>query len=117
MKYTLLIYESPADFAALRDPKQGEAIMTGVMRYLQALKDAGVFVDGAGLQPPDTATTLRLRDGQHLVQDGPFADIKEQLGGFFIIDAPDLDAALEWAARFPQRPGQAIEVRPNMQHD
>lgn len=117
MKYTLLIYESPADFAALRDPKQGEEIMTGVMRYLQALKDAGVFVDGAGLQPPDTATTLRLRDGQHLVQDGPFADIKEQLGGFFIIDAPDLDAALEWAARFPQRPGQAIEVRPNMQHD
>lgn len=117
MKYTILIYESPADFAALRDPIQGEEIMTGVMRYLQALKDAGVFVDGAGLQPPDTATTLRLRDGQHLVQDGPFADIKEQLGGFFIIDAPDLDAALEWAARFPQRPGQAIEVRPNMQHD
>ncbi|TXT20448.1 MAG: YCII-related protein, partial [Gallionellaceae bacterium] len=74
-------------------------------------------VGGAGLQPPETATTLRLRDGQRRVQDGPFADVKEQLGGFFIIEAPNLDAALEWAARFPQRPGQAVEVRPNLQPD
>lgn len=117
MEYTILIYESPADFAALQDPQQGEAIMTGVMHYLNALKEAGVFVGGAGLQPPEMATTLRLQNGQHLVHDGPFADIKEQLGGFFIIDAPNLDAALGWAARFPQRPGQAVEVRPNLQAD
>lgn len=117
MKYSILIYESPSDFAALRDPQQQDSIMGGVMLYLQALKEAGVFVGGAGLQPPETATTLRLRNGKRLVQDGPFADIKEQLGGFFIIDAPNLDAALEWAARFPQRPGQAVEVRPNLQDD
>lgn len=118
MKYSILIYESPADFAALQDPRQGEAIMTGVMHYLQTLQDAGVFVGGAGLQPPDTATSLRLRDdGQRRVQDGPFADVKEQLGGFFIIDVPHLDAALEWAARFPQRSGQVVEVRPNLPED
>lgn len=117
MQYSILIFESPADFAALQDPQQGEEIMTGVMHYLSALKEAGVFVGGAGLQPPETATTLRLRNGQRLVQGGPFADIKEQLGGFFIIDAPNLDAALDWAARFPQRPGQVIEVRPNMHAD
>lgn len=114
MKYTILIYESPADFAALLDPQQGEAIMAGVMHYLNALIEAGVFVGGAGLQPPETATSLRLRDGKHLVQDGPVADVKEQLGGFFIIDVPNLDAALEWATRFPQRPGQVVEVRPNL---
>lgn len=117
MHYSILIYESPGDFAALQDPRQGEAIMEGVMHYLQALKDAGVFVGGAGLQPPVTATTLRLREGQRHVQDGPYADVKEQLGGFFIIDAPHLDAALEWATRFPQRAGQAVEVRPNLQAD
>lgn len=114
MKYSILIYESPADFAAFHDAKQHKTILDGVMRYLEALKEAGVFVGGAGLQPPETATTLRLHDGQRRVQDGPFADIKEQLGGFFIIDAPNLDSALEWAARFPQRPGQAVEVRPNL---
>lgn len=114
MKYSILIYESPADFAALQDAKQHKTILDGVMRYLEALKEAGVFVGGAGLQSPETATTLRLLDGQRRVQDGPFADIKEQLGGFFIIDAPNLDTALEWAARFPQRPGQAVEVRPNL---
>ena len=73
----------------------------------------GVFVGGAGLQPPETATTLRFEDDLH-IQDGPHAETAEQLGGFFIIDVPDLDAALEWAARAPRIPGRIVEVRPNL---
>ena len=67
---------------------------------------------GAGLATPDTATTLRFGDGKPLVQDGPFADTKEQLGGFHLIEVRDFDAALAWAARVPQSPGSTVEVRP-----
>jgi hypothetical protein len=114
MKYSILCFESPAEFSARTDPKESEAYWGGVFSYLKALQDAGVFAGGAGLELPETATTLRYRNGEPLVQDGPFADTKEQLGGFFIVDVPNLDAALEWAARFPQRPGRVIEVRPNL---
>ena len=71
-------------------------------------------VNGHGLQLPHTATTLRQRDGQRQVQDGPFADSKEQLGGYFVIDVPRLDDALEWAARCPTAATGAVEVRPVM---
>ncbi|MFZ5443581.1 MAG: YciI family protein [Myxococcota bacterium] len=114
MHYSLLIIETPEGFAARTDPEQQQAYWAGTMHYLAALKDAGVFVGGAGLQPPETATTLRLADGQYRVQDGPFADTREQLGGLFIIDVQHLDEALQWAGRFPQRPGIVIEVRPNL---
>jgi hypothetical protein len=114
MHYSLLVYEGPADFAARNDPAQKEAFWTAIAHYLKTLKESGVFVGGAGLQTPDTATTVRLRDGQRLVQDGPFPELKEQLGGFFIIDVPDLDKALEWAARCPSTPTRVIEVRPNL---
>jgi len=114
MHYTFLIYEGPAAFALRSDPDAAKraAYWSAWPPYAQALRDAGVFVDGAGLETPDTAVTLR--NGGALVQDGPFADTKEQLGGFFIIDVPDLDAALEWAARIPAAPGSVIEVRPNL---
>jgi len=114
MQYTLMFYLGPDEFAARTDPKRKEAFWAGFLPYLQAIKDAGIFVGGAGLQPPDTATTVRLRDGQRLVQDGPFGDSKEQLGDFTIIDIPDLDAALDWAARYPAGPDGLVEVRPNM---
>jgi hypothetical protein len=81
---------------------------------VQALHEAGVHVAGAGLQLPETATTVTLGD-QRRVQDGPYADTKEQLGGYFVINVPNLDAALEWAARIPAAPGSAIEVRPNLE--
>lgn len=76
--------------------------------------DAGEPSGGRGqaLQPSSTATSLRIRGGKRQVQDGPFADSKEQLGGFFIIDVPDLDAALEWAARCPSASTGGVEVRP-----
>jgi hypothetical protein len=112
MNYTILIYESAADFAARTDPKKQEAYWASWPPYKKALVDAGVFVGGAGLQPPETATTVKMRDGKRLVQDGPFADTKEQLGGFFLVNVPDLDAALDWAARCPVAPGRTVEVRP-----
>jgi len=116
MNYTILIYETAADFAARNDPDpdRREAYWSAWPPYAQALREAGVFAGGAGLEPPDTATTLRFHGDQHHVQDGPFADTKEQLGGFFIVDVPDLDAALVWAARVPHSPGRICEVRPNL---
>jgi hypothetical protein len=84
------------------------------MHYLNALKEAGVWVGGAGLQVPQTAATLKRVDGKLSVEDGPFATTKEQLGGFFIIEAANLDEAIQWASRFPARPDITVEVRPNL---
>lgn len=114
MNYTILIYETSVDFAARTDPKKQAAYWAAWPPYSKALKEAGVFAGGAGLQPPDTATTLRFEGEKRLVQDGPYADTKEQLGGYFIVDVPDLDSALEWAARCPRMPGRVLEIRPNI---
>ena len=117
MKYTLLIYENAQSFALRTDSdaKKREAYWAAWPAYAKALQDAGVMAGGAGLEPPQIATTFRLSDGQRVVQDGPYADTKEQLGGFFMIDVPDLDTALKWAARIPAATGSVIEVRPNLQ--
>jgi hypothetical protein len=114
VNYTLLIYERPTDFAARTDPARQPAFWQSWKAYSQALRDAGVMAGGAGLEPPETATTVRLANGERMVQDGPFADTKEQLGGFFIIDVPDLDTALAWAARCPAAAYGTMEVRPNL---
>jgi hypothetical protein len=114
MQYTLMFYLSPEEFSRRTDPKERDAFWGAFMPYVKAVKDAGIFKGGAGLEPPDTATTVRVRDGKRSVQDGPYADTKEQLGGFFIIDVPDLDTALKWAARYPAGPQGVVEVRPNM---
>lgn len=114
MHYTLLFYQTPDEFSAREDPKKREAFWGSFVPYMKALQDAGIVVAGAGLQPPGTATSLRPGSDSHRVQDGPFADTKEQLGGFFIIDVPDMDAALKWAARYPAGPGGGVEVRPNL---
>lgn len=114
MQYTLIFYLGPDEFKARTDPEKKEAFWAAFLPYLKAIKEAGILVGGAGLQSPDMATTVRLRDGQRLVQDGPYSDSKEQLGGFVMIDVPDLDAALDWAARYPAGPNGLVEVRPNM---
>lgn len=114
MKYMIAIFEHADAFALREDPDRGPAYMGSWHDYSRALAEAGVIAGGAGLMPPATATTLRLRDGQRHVQDGPYADTKEQLGGFYLIDVPDLDTALDWAARCPAAPHGAIEVRPLM---
>ncbi len=112
MQYALLLTESPEDFASRTDPARADAYWASWSAYVAAIHESGIFVAGAGLQPPDTATTVRIRGGSTEVQDGPFADVKEQLGGVFVIEVPDLDAALEWAARCPSTSTASVEVRP-----
>jgi hypothetical protein len=112
MQYAMLIYQSDAEFAARTDPGKRDMFLASFAPYLKALREAGIVVATAGLDQPATATTLRRVPDQRQVQDGPYADTKEQLGGFFIIDVPDLDRALDWASRCPA--GAAIEVRPTV---
>jgi hypothetical protein len=114
MKYTILIYENEAEFRSRTDERRKEAYWGAYRAYTQALQAAGVMVGGAGLQPPPVGTTVRQRDGKRQVQDGPYAETKEQLGGFYQIDVPDLDTALDWAARCPAASTGAVEVRPNL---
>lgn len=95
---------------------QGPATEDGVYddwgTYTQALADAGVLIDGAALQSPDTATTVRVRDGARLLTDGPWADTKEHLISYYLIEVEDLDQALAWAAGMPNARTGSIEVRP-----
>lgn len=111
MKYAILVYETEQDFA------NRDTYMPAYQAYSQALAEAGVSAGGAALYPSHTGTTVRLQSGQRNVQDGPYADTKEQLGGFFIIDVPNLDAALDWAARCPAASHCAVEVRPLLPMD
>lgn len=111
MKYLLMDYVEEKGWPELS--KEDQTRWLGAYKaYMQAMADAGVLEDSKGLQPTTTATTLRIRDGKTQVQDGPFADTKEQLGGFHLIEVDDLDAALAWAARSPTALHGTIEVRP-----
>ena len=111
MQFALLIYENPEAFASRKST--GSDSYTGAWRaYHRALVEAGVFVGGDPLEVPETGTTVRIKDGKRGVQDGPYADAKEQLGGFTILELPSLDAALEWAARCPAASYGVVEVRP-----
>lgn len=112
MQYMLLLTEPETEFAKRNHPEQAAAYWGGWNAYIGALSQAGIIVNGDGLQGPHTATTVRVRDGKRIVEDGPFADTKEQLGGYFIIEVPDLDTALEWAARAPSASYACVEVRP-----
>ncbi|MFP8780991.1 YciI family protein [Hydrogenophaga sp. RWCD_12] len=114
MQYMLMFFDSAENQTPPADPAQAKTYMGAWGAYIGALHAAGVVVNGHGLQPRSTATTLRLKDGQRQVQDGPFADTKEQLGGYFVIDVPTLDDALGWAARCPVAATGAVEVRPVM---
>jgi len=107
MKYMLLIYEDDAE----RVEKMDERMPT-CAAYVEAMRKAGIYVSGDRLRGAPTATTVRVTDDRTHVIDGPYAETKEQLGGFHIIDVPDLDAALVWAARCPSASRGAVEVRP-----
>lgn len=110
MRYTFLLYTDEADRAAMT-PADHEASLTAYGAYIKALKEAGVFVDTDWLKPVDTATTVSLKGGGLIVQDGPFADSKETLGGYFVVDLPDLDAALAWAEKCPAARAGKVEIR------
>jgi hypothetical protein len=112
MKYAMLIYEPASSFAARKNPAD-EEFWAPWRAYHKALVDAGVYAGGRPLEPPDTtATTIRVRGGERHVQDGPFADTKEQLGGFILFELPSLDEAIAWAAKCPAAQRGTVEVRP-----
>ncbi len=113
MKYAFLFYQSKADLAQPGSPEHG-SLRGEWIAYINSMAEAGIMRGGAELHPPDLATTVRLAGGKRQVQDGPFADTKEQLGGLVIIEVPDLDAALEWAARAPAATSGCVEVRPTL---
>ncbi len=112
MHYMLLFNETSAERAKPNDPAQAEAYWGAWTAYVGAIAQSGAMVSGNGLQPPDVATTLRVENGKRHVVDGPFADTKEMLAGYVIVDVPDLDAALEWASRAPCVTGGSVEIRP-----
>lgn len=107
----MLIYESPEDFQG-RDGERQETQIGAWRAYYRALVEAGVYVTGAPLALPSTGATVRVHGGQRRVQDGPYADTKEQLGGYIILEVPSMDAALDWASRCPTAATGALEVRP-----
>jgi hypothetical protein len=117
-QYLLLMYQ-PADGgprkedgSVITDPEDFKAEHQRWMQYDQDLKDAGLYVDNRGLAGAEAATTVRVRDGETQITDGPFAETKELLAGYFVIDAPDLDTALEHAAKVPSARYGSVEVRP-----
>ncbi|HWI74738.1 MAG TPA: YciI family protein [Baekduia sp.] len=99
------------------DAEPDPAMHGAWMQYTADLQAAGAMVAGDGLQGLDTATTVRVRDGETLVTDGPFAETKEMLGGYYLVDVADLDAALGWAAKIPSVGFGSVEVRPVMVFD
>lgn len=109
MKYACLIYE-PTDLDPT--PTQNDQIMKEYWEFTEAVKSAGKMLGGEALEPTATATTVRVRDGELLTTDGPFAETKEVLGGFYLIDCADLDEALQWAAKIPSAKWGSVEVRP-----
>lgn len=111
MQYMLMFYQPASEFEQ-RDDASAQAYRASWMAYADAVRQAGISLGGHGLLPPLAGTTLRVRGDKRQVQDGPFADTKEQLGGYFVIDVADLDAALEWAERAPCATSGGVEVRP-----
>lgn len=113
MKYLCLIYDDEQQWA--RMPKdETDAIMGEYFSFTDEIRESGHYVAGEALQPVETATTLRIRNGKLSTTDGPFAETKEQLGGFFLIEAADLNEAIQVAARIPSARIGSVEVRPIM---
>ena len=113
MQYMILIYQNETARQGQSEQQLGE-VMGAYMAYTKALHDSGVWVAGDRLASSSTATTVRMEGGSAKVLNGPYAETREQLGGFYIIEAPDLDAALAWAARCPGVDYGVLEVRPVM---
>lgn len=112
MEFVLTFAQPVEQIERNLDPVQGPASLAPWMAYMGELAAAGVMRGGNRLSPPWTASTVRIRDGQRVVQDGPFADTKELASGYIVIDVPSLDEALHWAARSPSSLYGCTEVRP-----
>ena len=111
MKYLLTIYADESRWAEAT-PEDGAKLMAAYEAFGREASEAGVLVGGEGLQPTATATTVRVRDGEAMTTDGPFAETREQLGGFYMVEAKDLDEAIAIAAKIPSAKLGSIEVRP-----
>jgi hypothetical protein len=112
MQYMLMYFEPTSEFAKRADPAQAPAYWGAWHAYIGAMQSSGIVINGDGLQPPQMSTTVRIRGGKREVEDGPFADTKEHLGGYFVVEVGSLDDALEWAARAPCAATGSTEVRP-----
>jgi hypothetical protein len=110
MQYMLMFKETAADFAQRDNPETAQTYWGAWNAYVGAVAQAGIVVHG-GVLPPDTATHVRLREGKRQIHDGPYADTKEHLGGYYIIEVPSLDDAIAWAARCPCAANGSTEVR------
>jgi hypothetical protein len=111
MKYMLLIYQDESSWGTLTETQRNE-IYAAYGKYSEDIVASGHFVSGSELKPVATASSVRVRDGKRLVTDGPFAETREQLGGYYLVEAGDLDEALGLAARIPSAAVGTIEVRP-----
>lgn len=113
MKYAFLIYTNENDDAK-QPPEKQQAVMGAYYAFTNEVKEKKVYIGGEALHPTGSATTVRVRDGKALHTDGPFAETKEQLGGFYLLDCRDLDEALEYARKIPGAAYGTVEVRPVM---
>lgn len=111
MRYLLMIYTSEQEEAS-RSPEEQEANMGAYYAFTQEVRDSGAYVAGDALHPTSTATTVRVRNGRTMTTDGPFAETKEQFGGYYMVDCDNLDQAIEWAAKIPGAQNGCVEVRP-----
>jgi hypothetical protein len=116
MRYLLLLYGEPVQPESLT-PEQWRGVVEAHTTFHRELTEAGALVDSSPLAPPTEARTLRVRRGERLVVDGPFAETKEVLGGYYIVEAESLDAAVEWAKRLRHDADGSLEVRPLLQLD
>jgi hypothetical protein len=116
MRYLLGIYEDEARFASM-SPEDTEAVMGAYYAFGDEAQKAGVLLAGEALQPTATATTVKVRDGEMLTTDGPFAETREQFGGYYLVECKDLDEAMQWASKIPGASTGSIEVRPVMEFD
>ena len=113
MQYMLLIYGDESTWQGRSDKERGQ-VMQAYGAFTQELQQSGAMVAGDALQPTQTATTVRVQNDETLTTDGPFAETKEQLGGYYLIEAESLDDAIEWAAKIPAAREGSVEVRPVM---
>jgi len=111
MQYLLMLYSEEAHFATMAPAAQQEA-MAAYGAYTEALRKSGHLLGSNRLRPVSTATTVKVANGKSKVLDGPYTESKEQLGGYYLIDVPDLDAAISWAAKCPGSSHGTVEVRP-----
>jgi hypothetical protein len=116
MKYLCTLYDDETQWADAT-PEQAGALMQAYDAFGREVHEAGAFVAGEGLEPTSAATTVRVRDGERILSDGPFAETKEQLGGFYLLECDSLDEAIEWAGKIPAASSGSVEVRPVMNYE